>query len=397
MDAPDGRAAVGVGLEHVTVVLDRGTVVLRDVTLSVPRGEILTIVGPSGSGKTTLLRAVAGLAPLTSGEVVIGGRAAGALPVQARDLAMVFESGALMPMLDVAGNLAFGLQVRHVPEPEVRERVEAEARQMRISRLLGRRPATLSAGERGRVGMGRALIRVPTAWLLDEPLAHFDAKERFTMRRQLVRHVRQGGATTLYVTHDPVEAMAVGDRVAVLRDGTVAQVAPPRELYRRPVDVFVAVFVGTPLIGLVPARVVGTDRYAGFQVGDRVLPLWAPLPPEAAGLVGRDVVLGIRPEDVHDADEQDDPGFARLAGSVVVTELAGPDVWVTVEVDAPAVTAPGTDRADARAGRARLRARFPRHRQVPSGSRVTMSIELDRAHLFDPVTGRAIWHVEVPR
>ena len=235
MDAPDGHAGVGVGLERVTVTLDDGTVALRDVTLTVPRGEkLLAVVGPSGSGKTTLLRAVAGLAPVTRGEVVVGGRVVSSLPVQARDLAMVFESGALMPRRDVAGNLAFGLQVRHVPEPEVQERVRAEARQMRISRLLGRHPATLSAGERGRVGMGRALIRVPAAWLLDEPLAHLDAKERFTMRRQLVQHVRQGGATTLYVTHDPIEAMAVGDRVAVLRSGALAQVSTPHELCRRP-------------------------------------------------------------------------------------------------------------------------------------------------------------------
>jgi len=385
------------GLDDVTVVHGDGTTALRHVTLLAAQGELLVILGPSGSGKSTLLRAMAGLADVNSGEVFIGGHRVTRVPTERRNVAMIFESSTLLPFLDVAHNLAWGLRARHVPEAEVGERVAAQTRRLRLARLLKRLPGNLSAGERERVGIGRALVRAPTVFLLDEPLAHLDAAERSRLRRLIVDLVKGLGVTTLYVTHDQSDALAIADRVALLRGGTIAQVDTPHNLYARPVNLFVAGFVGSPPIGLLPARLVTSAGTAGFQVGVRTLPLWAPVPLELHDHVGRHVVLGLRVEDVHDATHGCDPALVTLTATVLSVEHTGREAIVTMEVNAPLVTAPGADPFDARAGdamagRARLRSRFPRKTTLRPGASVQVAVDVARAHVFDSTTGHALRH-----
>jgi multiple sugar transport system ATP-binding protein len=290
----------GAGVERVAVARN-GTPVLRDVTLRAADGELLVVLGSSGSGKSTLLRVIAGLDPVSSGKVIIKGRDVTALPPGKRRAAMVFESSALLPFLDVSGNLGWGLRARRLPEAEVQKRVSGRARQLRLNRLLSRRPGELSHGERGLVGVGRALVQVPDVFLLDEPLAGLDTAQRTRVRQEIVGVVRSLGVTTLYVTHDQAEGLAVADRIALLHQGAVVQVGRPMELYRRPMDLYVAGFVGTPPIGLLPARLVSAAGQAGFAVGDRTLPLWRPVPSPLCDHVGREVVLGFRSEDVREA------------------------------------------------------------------------------------------------
>jgi multiple sugar transport system ATP-binding protein len=382
------------GLYRATVVHPDGSVVLPELTLLADQGEVLVVLGPSGSGKTTLLKAIAGLATVRSGQVLIDGRTVTELPTHQRELAMMFEQSTLLPFLNVAKNVAFALETRRLPAAEIEARVSRQARGLRLGRLLPRMPATLSAGERDQVGIARALVRIPSAFLLDEPLAHLDAGERASMRRHIVGVVRQAGVTTIYVTHDQADALAIADRVAVLKDGEVVQLAPPRELYLRPADLFVAGFVGSVPIGLLPARVVVSGGTAGFQVASRTLPTWAPLPAELHD--GQEVVLGLRAEDVRDASADIDPDVVSVPGTVTRVEQTGPHVHLTVSVAAPPVTAPGADPADARSGSAVLRARFPGRSTIGVGSSVQVSVDVRYAHVFDPLSGRALRHPAVP-
>jgi multiple sugar transport system ATP-binding protein len=328
--------------------------------------------------------------------VLIGGTDVTALPPERRNVAMVFEYNELLPFLDVAGNLGLGLTLRHRPQAEIDERVRAQARGLRISRLLPRRPATLSAGERAQVGIGRALIRVPSVFLLDEPLAHHDAASRIEMRRHIAEVVRSVGATTLYVTHDQSEALAVADRIAVLDAGRVVQVARPRDIYAAPTNLFVATSVGSVPIGLLPAELVSSGGTAGFRVGARVLPLWAPVPSELRDYVGRQVVLGIRPEHVRDAAELSSAHLATLPATVTRLEYTGADTILTIAVAAPAVAAPGASTSDLQAGTAQLRARFPGRTLARVGALVQVSVDVARAHVFDPGTGVALHHLAAP-
>jgi len=376
----------GTGVRGVTVRFG-GVPALRGLTLLADPAELLVVLGGSGSGKTTLLRAIAGLLPVESGEVLVGGRSVTELPPGRRGVAMVFESSALLPFLDVAGNLGWGLRARHVPEAEVRSRVAGQARQFRLGRLLRRRPGQLSEGERGLVGIGRALVQRPAAFLLDEPLAHLDAAERLRVRRRIVEVVRSLGVTTLYVTHDPVEALAVGDRVALLHEGRLVQVDPPRQLYERPVDLLAATSVGTPPIGLLPARLVVAGDQAGYLVGARTLPLWGPPP---AGLAGRDLVLGLRPEDVHPPAAVVPTDAVTLDAAVIAVEYTGRHHSVQLAVDAGPVGTPGADPAAAVG--ATLRSLFPARAPVRVGDAVRVAVDGRRAHVFDATTGRALHH-----
>ena len=375
---------VGLALHDLAAVHPDGTAALSGINLDVARGELIAVVGPSGSGKTTLLRAIAGLIDVRRGRVLIRGRDVTGVEPAGRDIAMVFEAGALVPFLDVAGNLGFGLSVRGLPRREVDRRVSDEARLLRLGRVVQRRPGELSAGERGRVGIGRAVIRVPALWLLDEPMAHLDAAQRIELRHWLVREVRRTGVTTLYVTHDPTEALSVGDRVAVLDRGRLLQVGTPADLYRRPGSVFVADFASSAGVGMLPARLISSAGLAGFSVGAQVLARWAALPPQLERRVGDEVVLVLRPEDVHDAAREDGPDLSRLDAVVVRAEFTGRDVAVTVELDAPAPAG----------GRARLLARFDRSSEVRAGERIALAVDATRAHVFDPITGVALWHPE---
>lgn len=370
-------------MRGVTVRLG-DVVALRSVTLLAGPGELMVVLGASGSGKTTLLRAVAGLQPVEAGDVLVGGEVVTGVPPGDRRVAMVFEAGALVPFLDVAANLGWGLRARKVPEEEVRRRVAGRAGQFRLSRLLQRRPTQLSEGERGLVGIGRALVQTPAAFLLDEPLAHLDAAERLRVRRRIVEVVRSLGVTTLYVTHDPTEALAVADRVALLHEGAVLQQGVPAEVYERPASVLAAVSVGTPPIGLLPATLVVDGELAGYEVGSRTLPLWGPAP---AGLAGRELVLGFRPEDVGAYPSSD---AVTLDAVVTAVEYTGRHQVVTLAVGAAPVTAPGAGLVAG--GGATLRALFPPRDPVTAGTATRVSVDARRAHVFDARTGAALHH-----
>ena len=381
----------GTGWERVTVIRD-GATVLRDVTLRAADGELLVVLGPSGSGKSTLLRVLAGLDGVASGDVVIKGRTVTGLPTERRRVSMVFEATALVPFLDVSRNIGWGLRTRGMPEPEVRERVRGRARQLRLGRLLSRRPAELSEGERGLVGIGRALVQTPDVFLLDEPLAGLDAAQRATVRREVVDAVRRLGVTTIYVTHDQSEGLAVADRVALLHQGSVVQVGAPRALYERPGNLVAAGLVGVPSIGLLPARLVSSGGQGGFVVGRRTVPLWRPVPPALRDHIGRDVVLGLRAEDVHDAAAGEGAESVALDGVVTDSAYAGRHTVVSVAVGAPPVTAPGVELSAGSSSGATLRSFFPAGAAVRPGNPVRVAVEAARAHVFDAGTGQALWH-----
>jgi multiple sugar transport system ATP-binding protein len=380
----------GTGVERVTVVRG-GTTVLRDVTLQAADGELLVVLGSSGSGKSTLLRALAGLDEITSGEVVIKGRRVTGLPPRERRTAMVFQASALIPFLDVSRNLGWGLRVQGRPEAEVGKRVSGLARQLRLDRLLPRRPGQLSGGERGLAGIGRALVQTPDVFLLDEPLGDLDAVQRVEVRRQIVEVVRSLGVTTFYVTHDQGEGLAVADRIAVLHRGGVVQVGTPRELYERPVDLFVAGFLGEPQIGVLPARLVSSGGLAGFEVGPRTLPLWQEVPPSLREHVGREVVLGLRAEDVHGADARPSPESVTLDAVVGDVEYTGRQNVVALLVDAPPVVVPDGELSGVPSV-ATLHAYFPPRAAIRPGDAVRVAVEAARAHVFDAVTRRALSH-----
>ena len=386
-----GDARPGLRLRAVGVDHPGGTTALDGVTLDVAPGEVVVVVGPSGSGKTPLLRAVAGLVDVR-GTVELGGHDVTRLRPEQRDLAMVFENSPLISALSVEDNLGFGLRMQNVPTVERHDRVAAEAGRLRLARLLNRRPANLSAGERGRAHIGHALIRRPVAWLLDEPLGHLDPVERFELRHRLAREARQQEVPTLYVTHDAAEALAVADRVAVLREGRLVQVDTPRGVYARPGNVFVATFVAPEPVGLLLARVVRSGGFAGLRVGPHTLPFWAGLPAELEGHVGRDVVLLLRAHDVRDATGIDDPDVARLPGIVVTTEFTGPSTLAAVQIDAPAPNCPGLEPTDLFTGTAHLVVRLPRDHPARLGADLTLAVDATRAHVFDPDTGEALRH-----
>ena len=325
-DAGESRGVTG--LQAARVVHRDKTVALDGVTLLAEPGEVLVIVGPSGSGKSTVLRAVAGLTRLTSGQVLIEGRPTSSSPQQ-RNVAMVFEDTQLMPFLTVARNMGFGLHARHTPEEEASRRVTEQASRLRVRRLLHRLPDQISAGQRGQVGIGRALVMSPRAFLLDEPLAHVDAHERMRMRRVIAETVRGAGVSTLWVTHDQDEALAVADRVALLRDGAVVQVDRPRHMYDHPADLYVADFLGSLPIGRLRATVVESGGLAGFRVGARGLPTRRPVPPELTDRIGRDVVLGLRPENLQIRTDDPDPRLVRFDALVRWVERWGSDTYIT--------------------------------------------------------------------
>jgi multiple sugar transport system ATP-binding protein len=371
-------------ISRVTKEFSGGVLAVNDVDLRVEDGEFMVLVGPSGCGKSTLLRLVAGLEEVTAGEIRIGDRDVTDLAPRHRDIAMVFQSYALYPHMTVRQNLGYGLRVRRTSKAEIRRRVENVARLLRLDDLLDRRPGALSGGQRQRVAMGRAIVREPKAFLMDEPLSNLDAKLRVSMRAELASLHARLGATTVYVTHDQVEAMTLGQRVAVMRDGRIQQVDTPQALYRRPKNLFVAAFIGSPAMNLVEARVTGDAvEFAGYR-----LPLAAENRPGS----GRDVVLGIRPEAFFDAAFAH-PDLPRIDALVEVVEELGSDTHVLFRIDAPRVetedvrqTLEGEDTMLAE-DRALFDARVDPRTDARPGGMVRLAVDPRGFHFFDVATG----------
>jgi multiple sugar transport system ATP-binding protein len=379
-------------LEQVGKVYEGGVRAVDDVSLTMESGEFMVLVGPSGCGKSTLLRMIAGLEEVTEGEIWIGDREVARLAPRDRDIAMVFQNYALYPHMTVAKNLGYGLKVRNTPKAEIERRVEAVARLLGLQDLLQRRPGALSGGQRQRVAMGRAIVREPQAFLMDEPLSNLDAKLRVDMRAELARLHDRLGITTVYVTHDQVEAMTLGSRVAVMRDGTVQQVDTPQTLYREPVNLFVAAFIGSPSMNLVEARVDGgAAEFAGFRV-----PLSADRRP---GTVETGtVILGIRPQDFEDGRTAD-TALPRIEVDAMVVEELGSATHVLFTVDAPPVDVDSVRAATDDGERATLVATDKRalftaevaeEANARPGTRLTLALDPARLHFFDPETGASL-------
>jgi multiple sugar transport system ATP-binding protein len=393
--------------EDVAKVFADGTRAVSDLTLGAKDGEFIVLVGPSGCGKTTALRMVAGLEEITEGEIRIGERVVNDLPSRDRDIAMVFQSYALYPHLTVYDNIAFSLRLRKEKKSEVDRRVKEAARILDLEALLNRKPRALSGGQRQRVAMGRAIVRQPAAFLMDEPLSNLDAKLRVQMRAEISKLQREIGVTTIYVTHDQVEAMTMGDRVAVMRKGELQQVAPPQELYDRPINIFVGGFIGSPAMNLVEARLEQDNGGVAAVLGDTRLTLDDKTlsdRPALRSLEGRSIVLGIRPEHLEDAARvQDDRSDRRLKGLIELREALGSELMVHFSIDAPpALTEEvqelaedaGTTAEDLQGGdkhRAVLVGRFGADSQVRESQEAEVAVDTRALHFFDPDTGLAIY------
>ena len=384
-----------------------GTRALRDFDLEVADGEFMVFVGPSGCGKTTALRLVAGLEDITEGTIRIGQTVVNDLHPRKRDIAMVFQNYALYPHMTVYRNIAFALKVRKTPPDEIKRRVEEAAAIIGLTGELQRKPAQLSGGQRQRVAMGRAIVRNPQVFLMDEPLSNLDAKLRVQMRAEISRIQHEFGATTIYVTHDQIEAMTMGDRVAVLRKGELQQVSSPQTLYERPANLFVASFIGSPEMNLIEARLERTEAGLVCLIGTQTLVVPEELVrarPEIQAYAGRRVGLGIRPEHLDDAAHAPPTSTGRLRGRTVTTELLGFELLAHVEIEAkPVLTqeirevVADVDRsrlteleAEARASRTVFVGRFEASSRVAARTDLELAVDTRHLHFFDLDTEEAI-------
>ena len=381
-------------LEGVTKQFGQDVLAVDDVSLEIEDGEFMVLVGPSGCGKSTILRIIAGLEEVTAGELFIGDRQVTDLPPKERDVAMVFQNYALYPHMSVAQNIGFGLRLRHVPKAEVERRVHDAARILGLEPLLERKPVALSGGQRQRVAMGRAMVREPKAFLMDEPLSNLDAKLRVQMRAELARLRDRLRTTTVYVTHDQVEAMTLGDRVAVLKDGVLQQVDRPQRLFNEPANLFVAAFIGSPSMNLVEGTVSkGSVSFAGFSI---------PVAPnrDLSAHDGRKVIVGIRPSSFEDASLFPREGVPTLEVVPDVTEELGTEIHVIFSVDAPPVVTEDTEAAASLEGegalaplgdgKATFTARVDPRSQVRPKEPILLAVDPSTLHFFEPATGEAI-------
>jgi multiple sugar transport system ATP-binding protein len=396
-----------VSFDGVTKTYPDGTTAVNGLDLEINDGEFMVLVGPSGCGKTTALRMVAGLEDISRGVLKIGDRTVNHVPSRDRDIAMVFQSYALYPHLSVYDNIAFGLKIKKVPKEEIAKRVSEAARILDLEPYLKRKPRALSGGQRQRVAMGRAIVREPSAFLMDEPLSNLDAKLRVQMRAEIAGLQRTLGVTTIYVTHDQVEAMTMGDRVAVMRKGELQQVADPQTLYDEPVNLFVGGFIGSPAMNMLEATLVKQNGGLSAKIGSQSIDLQGETlaaHPELKGFEGRTVVLGIRPEDLEDAAlVEGAPSGHRLKGKVELTEALGSEIMVHFGIDAKqAVTDEvrelaedvGDDRVaqvDEGAQNATLVGRFGARSRVRAGSDLEVAVDTRALHFFDPDTGLGIY------
>ncbi len=382
-----------------------GTQAVANLNLAIEDGELMVLVGPSGCGKTTALRMVAGLEEISEGELRIGDRIVNDLTPKERNIAMVFQSYALYPHTTVEDNLAFSLKLHKMPKQEVAERVQRAARILQIEEFLKRKPRALSGGQRQRVAMGRAIVREPEAFLMDEPLSNLDAKLRVQMRAEIHQLQRRLDVTTIYVTHDQVEAMTMGDRVSVMNAGRLQQVDTPQVLYDQPKNEFVAGFIGSPAINLVEAQLEQANGHLAVSFGEHRLTVDDQAVRNRSALkdyVGRTVILGIRPEDFEDASlEPDSPSDRRITAICELTEPLGSEVLVHVGTAATAVVSSAAEAdagedADVRLGggeeatRTRLVARVSPRTRIAVGSTAELAVDTSRLYFFDPETRAAV-------
>ncbi|MGM9636181.1 MAG: ABC transporter ATP-binding protein [Candidatus Avispirillum sp.] len=367
-----------VSLKHIYKKYPGGVTAVSDFCLEIKDKEFLILVGPSGCGKTTTLRMIAGLEEITEGELFIGDKLVNDVAPKDRDIAMVFQNYALYPHMTVFDNMAFGLKLRKTPKEEIKRRVEEAARILDITHLLDRKPKALSGGQKQRVALGRAIVRKPTVFLLDEPLSNLDAKLRATMRTELTKIHQRIGTTFIYVTHDQTEAMTMATRIVVMKDGLIQQVDTPQNLYDMPINLFVAGFIGTPQMNFVDCELEEDHGEMFLNFGNSSVKL----PPEKANnpilkdYVGKEVVMGVRPECIHDDQEVID----AMPGSVIecdveVTELMGAEIYLYLECDQQKFTAKVSNRSKARAGDV-----------------IKVAIDASKIHLFDKDTERFIIH-----
>jgi len=396
-----------VALDGVSKVYPDGTRAVDSMNLEIEDGEFMVLVGPSGCGKTTALRMVAGLEEISEGTLRIGDRIVNDLTPRERDIAMVFQSYALYPHLSVYDNIAFSLKLHKLPKAEIEKRVHDAARILDLEPLLKRKPKALSGGQRQRVAMGRAIVRQPSAFLMDEPLSNLDAKLRVQMRAEISELQRNLGVTTIYVTHDQVEAMTMGDRVAVMRKGELQQAAEPQELYDHPVNLFVAGFIGSPAMNMLEATLQRDDGGLKVVTGSQEIPLGEETMherPALHGYEGRTIVLGIRPEDLEDYQLAGDTAHGgRLEGTVTLREALGAEIVVHFAVDAPpAFTAEVKELAEdigdvdrstshTQSSSAVVVGRFGARSRVRPGDLVDVAVDTRQLHFFDVETGLGIY------
>jgi multiple sugar transport system ATP-binding protein len=393
-------------LERLTKVYPDGTRAVKELDLEAADGEFVVFVGPSGCGKTTALRMVAGLEPITEGVVRIGGEVVNNLPPKNRDIAMVFQNYALYPHMTAYKNMAFGLKLRRFDRSEIDRRVRDAARVLGLEDVLRKRPRTLSGGQRQRVAMGRAIVREPKAFLMDEPLSNLDAKLRVEMRAEIARIQRDLEVTTIYVTHDQVEAMTLGDRVAVLRDGVLQQFDVPQVLYDRPANLFVAEFIGSPAMNLVGGDIAQDDGKLTVTFGDHRLPLSDELlasRPALREFLDKPFILGIRPEDFEDASLVEGETGGRTVPAVIdIREDMGSEVFVHFGAGgrpvrgADVAAAVGKEAIEATQEQTKEKgslfvARLDRHTRARERDRIELAVDTERLHFFDPETGLGIY------
>jgi multiple sugar transport system ATP-binding protein len=397
-----------VTFDRVSKVYADGTRAVSELSLDIGDQEFMVLVGPSGCGKTTALRMVAGLESISEGAVRIGEKVVNNLPARDRDIAMVFQSYALYPHLTVYDNIAFGLRLRKAPKSEIDQRVREAAHVLGLTEFLDRKPRNLSGGQRQRVAMGRAIVRQPQAYLMDEPLSNLDAKLRVHMRAEIASLQNELGVTTIYVTHDQVEAMTMGDRVAVMRKGELQQVAPPQELYERPVNLFVGGFIGSPAMNLVEGGIERQNGRLAVRIGQHVLGLTDELlayRPKLQSYVDKRLVVGIRPENLEDARlEPDTPDDQRLRGVVVLQEPLGSEIVAHFTVDAPPALTEDVRELARDVGQesavqtavaegeneAVMVGRFGPRSRITNGDTIDVAVETGALHFFDLETGLGI-------
>jgi multiple sugar transport system ATP-binding protein len=397
----------GITFDDVTKIYGDGHRAVSDLNLDVKDAEFVVLVGPSGCGKTTALRMIAGLEEISAGQIRIGERVVNNLPPGARDIAMVFQNYALYPHMTVAENIGFALRMRKVPKAEARRRIEETARIIGLVDHLDRKPRQLSGGQRQRVAMGRAIVREPQVFLMDEPLSNLDAKLRVQMRGEVSRIQRHLAVTTVYVTHDQVEAMTMGDRVAVMRRGLLQQFDVPQRLYERPGNLFVASFMGSPAMNVLEGSLERAGDALTCRVGTTVLALPPEVQsarPELAGYVGKTIAIGIRPEALDERGGSDGDG-ARLRGRVQAVEALGPEQFVYIGVDATPVVVEDVveglvdvDEAeelaaimtDADGSRATVVARLDASARVRPDEPIELAVDVRHLHFFDLDSGEAI-------